>query len=78
MDATPGPWTVDELEWVILGSAGQHVCKLYYPNTEANARLIATAPDLLAACELALPHLVNEESADAVRAAIAKATGGPG
>lgn len=43
----------------------------------ANARLIAASPDLLAACQLALPHLVNEPAADAVRAAIAKATGGP-
>lgn len=40
---------------------------------EANARLIAAAPDLLAACKLALKHLVNEKSADAVRIAIALA-----
>lgn len=31
--------------------------------------------ELLAACRLALPHLVNEPAADAVRAAIARATG---
>jgi hypothetical protein len=30
---------------------------------------------LLAACELALPHLVNEPAADAVRAAVALARG---
>lgn len=41
----------------------------------ANVRLITAAPELLAACLLALPHLVNEPAADAVRDAIAKAHG---
>jgi len=39
----------------------------------ANARLFAASKELLAACKLALPNLVNEEAANAVRAAIEKA-----
>lgn len=37
--------------------------------------LHAAAPQLLAACKLALPELVNEEAANAVRAAIADVEG---
>lgn len=48
---------------------------------EANARLIAAAPDLLQACEDALRVFVSEghghyREAETLRAAIAKATGG--
>lgn len=53
---------------------------------EANARLIAAAPDLLAACEAARPALSaheqtgcdcpDSEAARLIRAAIAKAKGG--
>ena len=44
---------------------------------EANARLIAAAPELLEACEMALRLRLDDDSevADAVRAAIAKAKG---
>ena len=50
--------------------------------TEANARLIAASPDLLAACEFALECLVdwdreNGEAGDMLRTAIAKAKGTP-
>lgn len=54
---TPGPWTVHGLEIrqqpygliarVSKGPVGNHRC-----NTTADARLIAAAPDLLAALEL--------------------------
>jgi hypothetical protein len=85
-DWTPGPWEVFRfgpgLEVkTIYGCSGmdrsQFIPAVVMPgvNAEANARLIAAAPDLLAACELALPHLVNEPAADAVRAAIAQARG---
>jgi hypothetical protein len=48
---------------------------------QANARLVAAAPDLLAACRLALGRLTDGTEisgvvATHVRAAIAKATGG--
>ena len=46
-----------------------------FPEQEAARRLLAFSA-MLAACQLALPHLVNEPAADAVRAAIARATGG--
>lgn len=44
---------------------------------DANARLIAAAPDLLEACRLALPELESERSptASLLRAVIAKAEG---
>ena len=40
-----------------------------------NARLIAAAPDLLEALQLALPYVRNDNTASVMRAAIAKATG---
>lgn len=50
------------------------------PRAEANARLIAAAPDLLRIAELLVDWLDEEESAhklcDAARSAIAKATQG--
>ena len=58
---TPGPWTV-EWEWADDGPFADDAPKLYWiepvpiPETgqfelEADARLAAAAPDLLAACE---------------------------
>ena len=53
--------------------------------TEANARLVSAAPDLLAACQLALPVLAaaaqlvsisgNPEALRAIKTAVAKAQG---
>ena len=91
---TPGPWHTrgagTERAWVYAGNvaiasarhASGHDC-------EANARLIAAAPDLLEACIEALPYLEttaaelaeNYDSddsaplADRLRAAIAQAKG---
>ena len=56
---------------------------LAYPQALANARLIAAAPDLLEAARRALNFIENTEdefgdnlpSGDALRAAIARATG---
>ena len=48
------------------------------PDWRANARLIAAAPDLLAAAEAAEPHICGQNSARAlviIRAAIARARG---
>jgi hypothetical protein len=70
---TPGPWTVEEQDdsagldvegngykWAILANGGLHFQNPAYANSEANARLIAAAPDLLAA----LQQLMEWEGGD--------------
>lgn len=81
---TPGPWEIfrpDDSGFLgIDGNGGKDSVVIYDDyggiKSEADARLIAAAPDLLAACEAAL---LNEggwaEWQEQVRAAIAKATG---
>ena len=84
---TPGPWYIDcQNESAAIGyraivdGDGYTVCSPS-PMGQANARLIAAAPDLLAAlrlCERALEERdaeAEEHAAKAARAAIAKATG---
>ena len=98
---TPGPWFAQDTRLVggqvaVVGpnhdrKAGeQGVMVVAHVNGRsgeqgANARLIAAAPDLLAACELTLAHLTSAAHREtkiippvlaALRAAIAKATGG--
>jgi hypothetical protein len=83
---TPGPWT--NINGTNVRSAdGTTVCKGIL--TESNARLIAAAPDLLAALQTfswtATEHppcfcppkngRMHTDQCDAARAAIAKATG---
>ncbi len=85
---TPSPWMVRELKSVSpeIHAASEIVARVelnigddtrveYHARCQANAALIAAAPDLLAALiELAGGHsMAGEEMA---RAAIAKATGG--
>lgn len=92
---TPGPWKVyrtsDGERIIGIGCAenGEGITDPRFglwgsgPEREANARLIAAAPDLLAALQAALPLLEELEQddntyyAEAVnaRVAIAKATG---
>ena len=52
---TPGPWTVrdDKAAWAIIGSEPSWVTEVNKNrhNADANAALIASAPDLLAALE---------------------------
>jgi hypothetical protein len=86
---TPGPWHIDHddrpgMKWNhhICGSNGRAVCLITHSETaDANARLIAAAPELLEA----LQAIVDQEQsgdeethmhdmADIARAAIAKAT----
>ena len=102
MKHSPGPWEVDERFLAASPKqsnfrifAANQVCELTTPSgfyrspaeTEANARLIEAAPDLLAALEGLFEHCVmihkhwgegsNQREADAAqnaaRAAIAKA-----
>lgn len=101
MTHTPGPWAVsicDKELWDtdtttdIESAHGEHIATMGaahdYATWEADARLIAAAPDLLAACEAALAYIPGSEvhswppgfelrrkAIDLLRAAIAKAEG---
>ena len=82
---TPGPWTTSSLpngtEWTVSIDGGDMLADLTgCPNEQANARLIAAAPDLLAALQIAenaLDMYSGGQSSDlaAIRIAIDKATG---
>lgn len=92
---TRGPWTVrdDAKDWAIIGPEPSWVTAVdkRNHNAEANAHLIAAAPDLLAALEAAVEcgmvptsrvsdggataHVKQVHVADQIRAAIAKARG---
>ena len=46
-DFTPGPWRVWQ-DWVVHGpDCGERICTVDGNNSDANARLLAAAPDLL-------------------------------
>jgi hypothetical protein len=91
---TPGPWVVNDLyaDTEIRGphNSGVMICVMSpwgiaadQPCPQrANARLIAAAPELLEACQLARDWLGGWASADPyigrLEAAIAKATGNAG
>ena len=79
---TPGPWYLNPRGWVVQ-STGDIVTRIECSNNkEADARLIAAAPDLLAALYLiatdpsAIYSGTNAHIGDIARSAIAKATGG--
>jgi type VI protein secretion system component VasF len=86
---TPGPWSSDTDAYVVNNS-DEVLADVFYVEShspdldprlirKANARLIAAAPELLAALQalVALPNKHRpEEMWEAARAAIAKATGG--
>lgn len=81
---TPGPWThegngdITGIEDNGFGRGPVHVCSVYLRTvegrTEANANLIAAAPDLLAAC-LEVAQGYTTRGSEMARAAIAKAQG---
>jgi hypothetical protein len=88
MAHTPGPWRAElgdvpyaefENEAWIVDCDAHSVCTLDGPAdcNMANAHLIAAAPDLLAACEIALEASEHEHVRKALRAAIARATQTP-
>jgi hypothetical protein len=83
---TPGPWVVDgrtiyaECDRESFTVAGMPATN--HATREADARLIAAAPELLAACEATLAQWHSESITEQkslhtqLRAAIAKAKGG--
>jgi len=83
---TPGPWRVEDGSTVYGSRAGKTDkfevcdCKGYAGEREANARLIAAAPDLLEAVRLTVELLdsdgrnSNSTVVKTCRAAIARAT----
>lgn len=81
MSHTPGPWTVEthrDVRWVV--AVDKRICEFAYINAheEANARLIAAAPDLLAALQRAIPEIAvvgMPELLEQARDAIKKARG---
>jgi hypothetical protein len=92
---TPGPWMASQAFFFghdslqITGTNGDtspFLCRLIddTPDYAANARLIAAAPTMLAACMSALralednlqPGPMDEDAKEGLRAAIARATGG--
>lgn len=77
---TPGPWTfhLEPDGEIHISGDDLHVCRLPqgYPNEAANARLIASAPDLLDALEYAYTQLdPRSEHAHQASIALAKAKG---
>jgi len=78
---TPGPWRakghcIETEEYSFNWVASVQTSNV--PEWEANARLIAAAPDLLEACQRALAEAVADDQDEwfaNMRAAIAKATG---
>ena len=70
---TAGPWK--QQCFLVTGGDGSWVCHTGMGNlppsrsheSEANARLIAAAPDLLAALKVALPRLAHKASCHTVR-----------
>lgn len=66
---TPGPWALSERPLPIVSkgvhikcSDGSSIAVLGYSSDQckANAKLIATAPDLIWACEAALNYITGE------------------
>jgi hypothetical protein len=87
---TPGPWSYNRDEGGIHGhvisTADYIICELpdagdgASPDTEANARLIAAAPEMFRAARLVIERWSKGDLAEAVRmldAAVRIAMGGP-
>ena len=79
---TPGPWQIDPDSDLLISNADLYSVgdTIARAATKADARLIAAAPDLLGALMMVLddPQALDgrPRTAEVVRSAIAKATGG--
>lgn len=82
---TPGPWSAN-LDWIYADADEERIARVVTPERhpeigEANARLIAAAPDMLTALKYAEPFLRRFGTSDEATAvamalaAIAKAEG---
>jgi hypothetical protein len=87
---TKGPWR-EQGNLIFGAEIGSHVCKLFTQHTpgaksgaaeeKANARLIASAPELLTCCEATLsylmfePYLDKEQLQKFIKETVAKARG---
>lgn len=79
MQHTPGPWKVNYRRVTPVNGrqdGNDDICHVY-GDQDANARLIAAAPDLLAACQRAYECCYDKSSEDgiALKLTINKATG---
>jgi len=90
MEHTPGPWQVERMEaynqhnrLAVIGNGLALVTHTFDgEQAEANMQLIAAAPDLLAACEMAINEqsigvfgAISNECITTLRLALAKARG---
>lgn len=85
MSHTPGPWAVGDKRgvWagpVVMADSGRRGIAFVCGESDANARLIAAAPDLLDAVEELLIYLADWDDPDndtcqRARAAVAKVKG---
>lgn len=79
---TPGPWRTTGLNVragdALICYATNHWSNIELPEAEklANARLIASAPELLAALERLVHPMADDEDLDYAREIIEKAKGG--
>lgn len=74
---TPGPWIVKLPHITTPGALGYLATVSRNPQAEADARIIAAAPDMLNALKHCVPSLIDgTEIYRVVKAAIAKATEG--
>ena len=78
---TPGPWAISDYKdgrySIVIDNEGFDVAKVDYPNQEANALLIAAAPELLEALKLAKQIIGHPDdmASKFISDVIAKATG---
>lgn len=73
----PGPWRIENFYIISSPASGSLTIAKVNDHGDANARLIAAAPDLLEACKLALGGFENNNAIDwnILERAIAKAEG---
>jgi hypothetical protein len=84
MTHTPGPWGIRsrDVGGFVVGPTGDFLPAAIIPKNKreaaevhANARLIAAAPDMLAALKKMRPSILNRKTLAQIDAAIAKAEG---